>query len=132
MFQTVTKIVKWVSIPALLIASLFACCAARYEPLVDGVICLGAIVFILRAIWLKEYFGPPGFLRLWQFSAHSRSWLRSSLDGLHLDCDLHDFVGGIPEAASARRLMPVKARRNGDSMKKHLKPTSIEPGAGAV
>ena len=46
MFQTVTKIVKWISIPLLLIASLFGCCTARYEPLLDFVICLGAIVFI--------------------------------------------------------------------------------------
>jgi hypothetical protein len=64
MFQTVTKFVKWVSIPALLIASLFACCAARYEPLVDGVICLGALIFILRAILLKEYYWAAGFLAI--------------------------------------------------------------------
>ena len=64
MFQTVTKIVKWVSIPVLLIASLFACCAASYETLVDCVICLGAIVFILRAVRLKEYFWAAGFLAI--------------------------------------------------------------------
>ncbi|MGA2578471.1 MAG: hypothetical protein ABSH24_20855 [Bryobacteraceae bacterium] len=64
MFQTVTKIIKWVSIPALLVASLFACCAASYEPLVDCVMCLGAIVFIVRAIWLKEYLWAAGFLAI--------------------------------------------------------------------
>ena len=39
------KIMKWIPIPVLLFASLFACCAARYEPLVDFGICLGAIIF---------------------------------------------------------------------------------------
>jgi len=42
MFQVVTTIAKWVSIPVLLIASLFACCAASYEPLLDLAICLSA------------------------------------------------------------------------------------------
>jgi hypothetical protein len=58
------KIVKWVSIPVLLIASLFACCAASYEPLVDWVVCLGAIVFIQRAIRLQEYFWGAGFVAI--------------------------------------------------------------------
>jgi len=64
MFQTVTKIIKWVSIPVLLIASLFACCAARYEPLVDVAICLGAVIFIQRAIRSQEYFWATGFLAI--------------------------------------------------------------------
>lgn len=64
MFQTVTKIIKWVSIPVLLIASLFACCASRYEPLVDVAICLGAVIFIQRAIRSQEYFWATGFLAI--------------------------------------------------------------------
>jgi hypothetical protein len=64
MLQTVTKILKWASIPVLLIASLFACCAASYEPLVDYAICLGALVFVQRAIRLKEYFWAAGFLSI--------------------------------------------------------------------
>lgn len=64
MFQTVTKIIKWVSIPVLLIASLFACCAASYEPLVDFAICLGAVIFIQRAIRSQEYFWAAGFLAI--------------------------------------------------------------------
>jgi hypothetical protein len=64
MFQTVTKIVKWISIPLLLIASLFGCCTARYEPLLDFVICLGAIVFIWRAVRLKEYFWAAALLAI--------------------------------------------------------------------
>jgi len=64
MLRMVTKIVKWVSIPVLLIASLFACCTASYEPLVDLAICLGAIVLVQRAIRLKEYFWAAGFLAI--------------------------------------------------------------------
>lgn len=64
MFQTVTKIIKWLSIPVLLIASLFACCAASYEPLVDVAICLGAIIFIQRAIRSQEYFWATGCLAI--------------------------------------------------------------------
>ena len=64
MFRVVTKIVKWVSIPVLLIASLFACCAASYELPVDLAICLGAIIFVQRAIWVREYFWAAGFLAI--------------------------------------------------------------------
>jgi hypothetical protein len=64
MFQMVTTIVKCASIPVLLIASLFACCAASYEPLVDLAVCLCAIVFVQRAIWLREYFWAAGFLAI--------------------------------------------------------------------
>src|SRR5271166_2155356 len=52
MFRMVTRIIKWISIPVLLIASLFAYCAASYEPLVNLAICLGAIIFVQRAIWV--------------------------------------------------------------------------------
>jgi len=64
MFQTVAKIIKCVSIPVLLIASLFACCAQSYEPLVDIAICLGGVFFIQRAIRLEEYFWAAGFLAI--------------------------------------------------------------------
>ena len=62
MFQTLPNIIKWVSIPVLLVASLFACCAAGYELLLDCVICLGAIILVQRAVWLREYFWAAGFL----------------------------------------------------------------------
>ena len=64
MFRMVTNIAKWVFIPVLLIGSLFACCAASYEPLVDLAIGLGAMIFVQRAIWLKEYFWAAGFLAI--------------------------------------------------------------------
>jgi hypothetical protein len=64
MFRTATKIVKLASIPVLLIASLFACCAASYEPLVDLAICVAAMFFVQRAIRVKEYFWAAGFLAI--------------------------------------------------------------------
>ena len=64
MFQTVTTIVKWVSIPVLLIASLFSCFAASYGPLVGFVICMGGIIFIQRAVWSKEYYWAAGFVAI--------------------------------------------------------------------
>jgi hypothetical protein len=63
-FQMLKKSVLWIFIPVLLVASLFACCTSRYEPLVDSVICLGAMVFIQRAVWRKQYFWAGGFLAI--------------------------------------------------------------------
>lgn len=64
MFPMVTKVIKWISIPVLLMASLFACCAASYEPLVDLAICMGAVIFIPRAIRSHEYFWAAGLLAI--------------------------------------------------------------------
>ena len=64
MFQTVTKSIKWISLPALLIASMFSRSAASYELLVDFLICLAAIVFVQRAIQFKEYFLAAGFVAI--------------------------------------------------------------------
>src|ERR1022692_3101918 len=64
MFQTVTRIIKWVSIPVLLLAAMFSCLAASYEPLMDFVISLGAILIVHRALWLKEYFWAAGFVTI--------------------------------------------------------------------
>jgi hypothetical protein len=64
MLQTATKIIKWVSIPVLLIASLFACCVPSYELLVDCVMCLGAAVLIQRAIQSQEYFWAGGVVAI--------------------------------------------------------------------
>lgn len=64
MSQTVTKIIKWVSLPALLIASLFSRYAASYELLVDSLVCLGAIIFAYRAVRLQEYYWAGGFVAI--------------------------------------------------------------------
>jgi hypothetical protein len=64
MVQILLKAVKWASIPVLLFASLFACCTAGYEPALDCVACLGAMVLVQRAIALREYFWAVGFLSI--------------------------------------------------------------------
>ena len=64
MFQMTTEIMKWVSLPALLIASMFSRSAARYEFLVDIMICLGAIVFMRRAVQLREYVWAAGLVAI--------------------------------------------------------------------
>ena len=63
-FQMVTKIIKWVSIPALLIASMFSRYAASYELPVNLVVCLGTLVFFQRAVWLKEYCWAAGLVAI--------------------------------------------------------------------
>jgi hypothetical protein len=55
MFQTMKDILKWVSIPALMLVLLFSYLAGRYEGLLNLTICLTAGVFVQCAAWLKEY-----------------------------------------------------------------------------
>lgn len=64
MFQMVAKIIKWVSIPVLLIASIFARYAASYESWVNLAICLGAVILVQRAVQLKKYFWAAGFVSI--------------------------------------------------------------------
>jgi hypothetical protein len=61
MFQTITKIVKWASMPVLLVAAVFSGLAASYEALAGFVICMGAIILVQRAVWSKEYYWATGF-----------------------------------------------------------------------
>src|SRR5581483_4882795 len=55
MFDTVTKIIKWGSIPVLLMVSLFSRFAAQYELLANVVICMGAIGCVQRAVRQKRH-----------------------------------------------------------------------------
>jgi hypothetical protein len=64
MFQTVRKIIKWISLPVLLMGSLFSASAESYEFLMNFVICLGALIFVQRAVWSKEYFWVAGFVAI--------------------------------------------------------------------
>ena len=61
MLQTVLKIIKWISLPVLLTASLLSRFAASYELLVNLVICLGAIILVERSARSKEYYWAAGF-----------------------------------------------------------------------
>lgn len=60
----VTTIIKSVSLPVLLVASLFSHYAANYELLVNCVVCMGAIIFVQRAVRLEEYFWAAGFVAI--------------------------------------------------------------------
>ena len=64
MFQIAAKIIRWVSIPVLLIASMFARYAASYESWVNLAICLGAVILVQRAVQLKNYFWAAGFVSI--------------------------------------------------------------------
>ena len=125
MLRTATRIIKWISIPVLLIASLFACCAASYEPLVDFAICLGAIIFIQRAIRLKEYFWAGGFLAIvvvfTPLSLAVKMFLLMAFAGLAT------FAGLL--AAFRAQTTPAGARQDGDFMKRLiLSRSSLEIG----
>jgi ATP/ADP translocase len=62
MLQTVTSIIKRVSIPTLLVASVFSRFSANFELLVDIVICMGALIFIQRAIRAEKYLWATGIV----------------------------------------------------------------------
>jgi len=64
MLQKVSKIIKWVSLPALLIVSMFSGFAAGYKLLLDMAICLGAVVLVQRSVRMKEYFWASGFVAI--------------------------------------------------------------------
>ena len=60
----VTKIIKWVWLPALLIAVMLPRSAASYGLLVDLAICLGAVILVQRAVRLRAYFWAAGFVAI--------------------------------------------------------------------
>jgi hypothetical protein len=62
MFQTVISIIKWASIPVLLLASVLPRFAAGYELVIDLAICLGAAVVVQLAIRSKDYLWATGFV----------------------------------------------------------------------
>ena len=58
MFLTV---VKWISVPVLLTASLFARFAGVYEIGLNLLVCAGALVLVHRAVSFREYFWATAF-----------------------------------------------------------------------
>ena len=56
--------VKWVLIPVVLMASLFSRLAGGYEPLLNALVCMGAIVLVQRACWLHRYVSGAGFIAI--------------------------------------------------------------------
>jgi ABC-type transport system involved in multi-copper enzyme maturation permease subunit len=62
MFHKVEIAVEWVSVPALLIGSIFSYFATSYEPLLIFAICLGGAILAGRALHCKQYFLAAGFV----------------------------------------------------------------------
>ena len=62
MFYMLIKIIKWASIPILLLASMLSRFTDSYELLVDLLICLAATVIALRTVRLKDYVLAAGFV----------------------------------------------------------------------
>jgi hypothetical protein len=58
----VPTIIKWVSLPMLLAASMLPRSAASYEFLADLAICLGAVFLIQRAVRLTDFVWAAGFV----------------------------------------------------------------------
>jgi hypothetical protein len=61
-FQVLRTIIKWISLPALLIGSPFSRFAESYQPALDVVICLAAILIVHRAASVKKYYWAAGFV----------------------------------------------------------------------
>lgn len=59
-----SNIIKWVSLPVLLIGAVFSQSAASYELLMDCLICTGAIIVVQRAVWAREYAWAGGFVAI--------------------------------------------------------------------
>jgi len=64
MFQLFTQLIKWIAIPVLLFASMLSYFAARYEPLLTGVVILGAIFFVGRAVQLRQFSWAVGLVTI--------------------------------------------------------------------
>jgi hypothetical protein len=62
MFQRVTQIAKYLSLPVLLVASMLSRFAARYEVAADLALCLGTVVLIHRAVRQKDYPWAAGLM----------------------------------------------------------------------
>jgi hypothetical protein len=58
------KIMKWVSIAALLMTALFWRVAADYQLLLGFVVCMGAIVVVRQAIQARKYFWSAAFVAI--------------------------------------------------------------------
>ena len=104
MFDMVTTIIKWVSIPVLLIFALFSRFAAGYEFLANLVICTGAVICVQRAVQRKEHGWAAAFVAVVIiFSPACAGGEDLPVDGSDLDRDCGHSVGCLPDPTPARR-----------------------------
>ena len=57
-----TSVVRWAAIPIVLMASLFSGMAGVYEPLMNILVCMTAIILIQRAVRLRQYVSGAGLI----------------------------------------------------------------------
>jgi hypothetical protein len=60
MSKRIAKTLKWVSLPALLIGSMFSSLAGSYEMFLNYVICLGALISIHFSLRARDRFFAAG------------------------------------------------------------------------
>lgn len=58
----VVKIIKWVSLPALLVGAMFSRFAGIYELPLDLAVCLAALIIAQRAVSAREHLFATGFI----------------------------------------------------------------------
>ncbi len=60
----IMKIIKWITIPLLLIGSMFTRYATSYEILLNVTICIGALVVVQQAFRARSYLWAAGFVAI--------------------------------------------------------------------
>jgi hypothetical protein len=58
------NILRWAAIPVVLIASPLSGMAGGYEPLVNALVCMSAIILVQRAALLQQYVSGAGFIAI--------------------------------------------------------------------
>jgi hypothetical protein len=57
-----TNVLRWVGIPVVLIVSPLSGLAGGYEPLLNALVCMAAILMLQRAILFHQYVSGAGFI----------------------------------------------------------------------
>jgi hypothetical protein len=58
------NVLRWAVIPVVLIASPLSGLSGGYEPLLNALVCLAAIILLLRAALLHRYVSGAGFIAI--------------------------------------------------------------------
>jgi hypothetical protein len=64
MRHNVENVIEWVSVPALLLGTIFTYVAAGYAPLLNLALCLTGAILAGRSLHGKQYFLAAGFIAL--------------------------------------------------------------------
>lgn len=64
MRHKIENVIEWVSVPALLLGTVFTYIAAGYAPLLNVALCLTGAILAGRALHGKQYFLAAGFIAL--------------------------------------------------------------------